>query len=195
MCRPKALRTAILFAVIVATLALDQAAGEASEPLVTRVSILERGIYSAESTGLTAAVGTLGAVQHVRRAKLVESTTRIPGRKLVRFGVRYVVHGSPRGAEAEIRMITRLPESELASVLDNRLRHSQSEFKVSARLGSVAYREFLFDDVREVIPGEWVFEFWFGARKIGEQKFCVYDVEVEHPIGRDGCSTVVALVP
>ena len=195
MCRTKTFRTAFLFIVIVAVLALGQAAGVASEPLVARVSIVERGVYSAESTGLTAALGTLGAVQHVRRAKLVESTTRIPGRKLVRFGVRYVVHGSPHGAEAEIRMITRLPESEPVSVLDNRLRHSQSEYKVSARLGSVAYREFLFDDGREVIPGEWVFEFWFGTRKVGEQKFCVYDVKAQHPIGPYGCSAVVALAP
>lgn len=103
MCRPKAFQTVVPFAAIVAVLALGQAAGEASEPLVIRVSILERGIYSAESTGLTAAVGTLGAIQHVRKVKLVESTTRIPGRQMVRFGVRYVVHGTPRGAETEIR--------------------------------------------------------------------------------------------
>lgn len=192
MCRSKGLSNAFSVAVIVATLSLGQAAGDASEPLVTRVSILERGIYSAESTGLVAAVGTLGAVQHVRKAKLVESTTHIPGRKLVRFGVRYVVHGVPRGAEMEIRLITRFPNSEPTIAHNNQLPHSQGEYKIRTRLGSIGYREFLFDDPREIIPGEWAFEFWFGAKKIGEQKFCVYDVEAKNP---HPCAAVIASLP
>lgn len=129
-------------------------------------------------------------MQRVRNAKLVESTTRIPGRKLVRFGVRYIVRGVPQGAEAEIRMVTRFPDSRPARADYNRLRHLQSEYTVRSLLGSVAYREFLFDDIREVVPGEWAFEFWFGTSKVGEQKFCVYDVG--QPIGRDGCAAVVA---
>src|SRR5581483_10123861 len=109
---PKASRegsaqVAFFASTVVAVLLLGHTGSSAGGPLVKRVSILERGIYAATSTGLTAAIGTLGAVQHVRNVKLIESTTRIPARKLVRFGVRYVVHGVPRGAEVEIRMITR----------------------------------------------------------------------------------------
>lgn len=56
-------------------------------------------------------------------------------------------------------MITRFPDSGPASVPDNRLQYLQSKYKVRTRFGSVAYREFLFDDPHEIIPGEWMFEF------------------------------------
>lgn len=180
-------------AALIAVLVLGHTIGNASEPVIERVAILERGIYSAESTGATAAIATLGAVQRVRNAKLVESTTRIPGRRMVRFGVRYVVHGAPLGAETEIRLVTRFPDREPAGASDHRMRHLYSEYKIRSVLGSAAYREFLFDDVREIVPGEWVFEFWFGTRKVGEQKFCVYDVARENP--GDGCLAAVASLP
>lgn len=199
MCGPKGHPTgsayrAFVSAALASILLLGHAASGASEPLIRQVAIVERGIYLAEPTGQTATVGTLGAVQHIRNAKLVESTTQIPGRKMVRFGVRYVVHGVPRRAQVEIRMVTRFPDSRTPGPDHDRLKDLQSEYVVQIPLGTVGYRDFLFDDVREIIPGEWSFEFWFGASKVGEQKFCVYEVTVKRRARSDGCVAAVALL-
>lgn len=160
----------------------------AAEPEVRRVSIIEHGIYSSEPTGIAAAIGTLGIVRQVRNPKLVANTTLIPGRRSVRFGVRYEVHGVPPGAEAELKLITRFPSDQLGKSL-----HPPSEYLMRLKIGSTAYREFIFDSDHEVIPGEWTFEFWYGSRKIGAQKFCVYEADPSRPSGRAGCSAAIAL--
>ena len=157
-----------------------------SEPLVQRVSIVERGLFSAQPTGLAAAISTLGIVQQVRNPRLIESTTLIPGRRLVRFGVRYRLHGAPQGAQVNLKLITRFPVDALGT---GRATRSPSEFVVRALVGSIAYREFVFDDDSEVIPGEWSFEFWHGSTKLGEQIFCVYDTQSsQKPAEAFGCS-------
>jgi len=172
---------------LIAAFALVPTATDASEPLVGRVSIMERGIYSSEPTGLAAAIGTLGIVQRMRNPKLIESTTRIPGRRLVRFGVRYMVHGAPPGAEAEIKLTTRFPDGGPGQTM-----RPPSEYKMRLRMGSSAYREFVFDNDDEVITGEWKFEFWHGARKLGEQKFCVYEIDTTQPAESAECSMEMA---
>lgn len=191
----QALRRSLVFgsAGLLVVLALDHASG--SGPTVERVSILERGIYSAESTGSIAALGTVGYVEKVRNAKLLENTTSIPGRKALRFGVRYFVSGVPNGTEVELRLVTRFPGEGLTVGVDERTRHLHSEYKMRMALGSTGYREFQFNDKREIVAGEWTFEFWFGSRKVGEQKFCVYDAEAEQPTGRHRCSAMVAALP
>jgi len=178
-------------AAFLVALLLGPIVASASGTRVVRVAILERGIYAAKVSGSTAVIGTLGHVQSVRNARLVESTTSIPGRTAVRFGLRYVVHGIPKGAEVELRLTTRFPDEGILT--SDERRHLQSEYKMTIAIGSVGYREFQFHDVSEIIPGEWVFEFWFGPAKVGEQKFCVYDPSgVERTEKRLGCSPLVA---
>ena len=92
------------------------------------------------------------------------------------------------GAEAALKLITRFPSDQLVKSLD-----PPSEYMMRLKIGSTAYREFIFDSDHEVIPGEWTFEFWYGSRKIGAQKFCVYEADPSRPSRRAGCSAAIAL--
>lgn len=179
----------LAYLALTAALAFGASSASASEPLVRRISIIEHGIYVSETTGTAAAVGTLGIVQRVRAPRLVENTTVIPGRRSVRFGVRYLVRGLPLGAEAEIRCITKFP-ADIATGVE---RLPLSEYRIRVPVGSVAYREFIFDHDEEIVPGEWIFEFWHRRKKLGEQKFCVYRLDGPLANRRGECSSAIAL--
>ena len=139
---------------------------------VSKAAVLERGVYRAASEPYPVSQSSLGPVAKVRNASLVQSTTTIPARLFTRFGLRYAITGFPPGARVDIKVITRFPE---AGLQDPRTgtRHHQSEYTIDAKIGTQAYREFKFDHPWEMVPGEWVFEFWHGDRLLGAQKFCV----------------------
>lgn len=165
---------AFLFAVLSASATASQ------EYHAERVSVLERGIFQAGSRGMPTIRSSFGPVTRVRDVSLIQSTTTIPARKSMRFGLRYVITGSPIGASVEIRLVTRFPETGLLDPISG-VRHYRSEYNVRSAIGAPAYREFLFDQSWEIVPGEWAFEFWQGGRSIGMQKFCVVDAESASP--------------
>lgn len=169
---PYALRAAAasLFAILTAS------ASQSEEYRVDRVSVLERGIFEASNHGPPIGHSRFGPVTNVRGVSLVQSTATIPARKSLRFGLRYVITGAPAGAPVKIRLVTRFPEPGLPDPVSG-VRHYQSEYTIRGAIGSPAYREFRFDQSWELVPGEWIFEFWQGGRNIGTQRFCVVDAE------------------
>ena len=161
---------AVLFAI------LPVSAGLSDEFRVERVRVLERGIFHASSGNLPIAHSSLGAVANVRNASLVRSTTTIPARQSLRFGLRYVVEGAPAGARVELRLVTVFPEPGLLDPASG-VRHYESEYTIRGSIGTQAYREFMFDHTWEIVAGEWIFEFWHDGRKVGSETFCVLDAE------------------
>lgn len=169
---PYALRFAwvFLFAVLLAS------ASRSEEYRVDRATVLERGIFQASSRGLATGHSSFGPVTNVRDVSLIQSTTTIPARKSLRFGLRYVITGAPVGAPVDIRLVTRFPAEGLLDPVSG-VRHHQSEYTIQGIIGAPAYREFMFDRSWEIVSGEWVFEFWQAGRNIGMQRFCVRDAE------------------
>ena len=155
---------------------LASSVSQADKHRVDRISVLERGIFHAQSSRAPIGHSRLGPVTKVREVSLVRSTTTIPARKSLRFGLRYVIDGVPAGAKVEIKLVTRFPEAGLLDTITG-VRHHESEYTIPHIVGAPAYREFRFDRSWEIVPGEWAFEFWHGGRKIGMQKFCVLDTD------------------
>lgn len=135
------------------------------------VVVAEKGIYRADASVVESATG----VRRVRNAKLVQATTDIPARLGVRFGLRFALQGVPIGAPAKLELVTRFPRQGLVQhpggvVFEHR-------YVVEVNVGVPQYRDFQFDEHYELVTGRWVFEFWHSGRKIGEQRFCVYDTD------------------
>lgn len=170
MTAPHAWAAGAMFAILLGS------SSPADEYRVDRVSVLDRGIFQASSGDLPSGHSSFGPITKVRGVSLVRSTTTIPARKSLRFGLRYVITGVPRGAPVEIRLVTRFPETGLLDPVSG-VRHYQSEYAIRGAIGVPSYREFMFDQSWEIVPGEWIFEFWQGGRNIGMQKFCVIDAE------------------
>jgi len=156
----------------VAALAASPSAARSDQHQVYKATVLERGVYQAGSEPYAIAQSSAGPVTKVRNATLVHSTTMVPARRFIRFGVRYAVTGFPPGARVDIKLVTRFPEPGLRDPTTG-LRHHHNEYSMAALIGAQAYREFKFDHPWEMVPGEWVFEFWHGDRLLGAQKFCV----------------------
>lgn len=139
---------------------------------VEGVSIVERGIYTAVDAGPPVLRGSLGPISRIERASLIQSTDIIPARKSLRFGLRYVIDGSPHRSAVDIKLVTRFPDTGLLDPSTG-IRHLSSEYTITGQVGVVAYRDFQFDAMWEIVPGEWIFEFWKAGRKVGSQTFCV----------------------
>lgn len=91
-----------------------------------------------------------------------------------------------------MRLVTRFPEAGLLDS-DTGRRHYKSEYIVRGAIGTLAYWMFRFDRSWEIVPGEWIFEFWHADRNIGSQRLCVLDAEAAPP-GRqpaESCESVV----
>ena len=173
----KPMMTALSAFGAVAILVLVPSVSRSDGHHVGKAAILERGIFQAVNEGWSLSYSTVGPVRKVRDVSLTSSTTVIPARRSARFGVRYIITGAPVGARTEINIVTRFPDVGLHNP-NTGVRHQKSEYTIQAVIGKPAYREFRFDQSWEMVPGEWVFEFWHAGRKLGEQKFCVIrDVE------------------
>ncbi len=157
---------------------------------VESVSIVERGIYTAIDAGPFVRRGSLGPVSRIARASLLRSTDVIPARKSLRFGLRYVLEGTPQGSAVDIKLVTRFPDPGLLDPSTG-IKHLSSEYTITGQVGVVAYREFQFDESWEIVPGEWVFEFWQSGRQVGSQTFCIVNSLAKE--GRTGqpCSVLM----
>jgi hypothetical protein len=159
------LRIAVATVVCAASLA-------GAQPLrIDRVQILERGIYHAQPDMTRGRVNNPWPVRDVR---LITATSDIPMRRHLRFGVRYILLGRPSGAPVAVDLVTRYPAP---GRLDptTKERRLESRYQLTIPIGGTRYRDFQLVEDEEFIPGIWVFEFWSGARKLGEQSFCVFD--------------------
>lgn len=176
----------ILRIAFVAALAASPSAARSDQHQVYKAAVLERGVYQAGSEPYAIAQSSAGPVTKVRNATLVHSTTTIPVR-FIRFGVRYAVTGFPPGALVNIKLITRFPDPGLRDPRTG-VRHHRGEYSITALIGAQAYREFKFDHPWEMVPGEWVFEFWHGDRLLGAQKFCVVKEVRDGPEDSTNCA-------
>lgn len=170
---------------MIGTAALIFCASGGTAPLaqdirVDGVSIIERGVYRGRSGARSVAQSHFGAVVDVQDVTLVNSTTTIPARKWLRFGLRYVLTGAPQGATLDLRLVTRFPDPGLLDPASG-VRHFESAYAIRSAIGVPSYREFHFDHAWEIVAGEWVFEFWHGARLIGSQRFCVFEADKGGP--------------
>lgn len=172
-----AVRRKRLLGIAVALLFAGEPVAALSQDIqVDGVSVIERGVFRGRGGGRPVAESHLGAVANVRDITLLHNTTTIFASKGLRFGVRYLINGTPKRAELDLRLVTRFPLAGLFDPVGN-LRHHNSAYGLRALIGVPSYREFMFDHEWEIVPGEWIFEFWHGERLIGSQRFCVLDGE------------------
>ena len=145
-----------------------------------RVQITWAGTYTGDR--VSSRSGADGVIQHeLSNVFLIKSTTRIPARRGIRFGVRYSVSGVPASAIVELRRVLRYPAPG-ASTPTSKSLIPTDEIEVQCAAGTECITGYGLDQPWEVIPGRWTFEFWSGDRLLAEQSFTVLRPgEVENP--------------
>jgi hypothetical protein len=154
------------FAICLAAVSTPAAAQEAT---VGTFQVVEAGIYTRDI--ISSSVDAQGVRQNViSNPKLALSTTRIPLKLGVSFGFMFKVSGTPDGAVITVRKETHYPApgarppGSSAPLLVN-------TGATRVALNTVRYSGYTLAEPWELIPGKWIFSFWLGDRKLGEQEF------------------------
>ncbi len=140
---------------------------------VQRIEIVEYGLYSVDVTAKKddpgSATGDRATVTNVRH---VETTTTIPARVGIEFGLRYKVYGQPNGATIQLKQVDLIPQPGLRNPNTGNT-SVRSEIVASPKVGEISYIGWHFDNPWELVPGTWVMELWQEHRKLASQSFNV----------------------
>lgn len=140
---------------------------------VLGVEIVDYGIYTAETTKRVGE-GITGKGLHVSKSfHFTHRTTKIPATLNIRFGLSYIVKGSPMGETIELKQITLFPISGVKNPRTQKVLHI-SERSFPRVIGEKYGVGYTFDEPWEAVPGIWVIQLWYGDRKLTEQIFNVY---------------------
>ena len=153
---------------LISLLALLLGVGAAQAQTVDRLEITDFGTYKVEpgnkrenAEGLKTTIA--------RRVEHLESTTTIPARIGISFGVRYKIVGEPDNAEVTLRKVISFPPPGLQPSRGKIM--PQSESKVETMIGETAADLYTLEDNFELVPGVWTVELWDGERKLLTQSF------------------------
>ena len=114
-----------------------------------------------------------GVIQNmVLEPKLAKATTIIPARIGISFGFRYRVSGKPPGKTIVVRKETHYPAPG-AKPPGSKAVLTVNSTQTNVRLNNVLFSGYTLAEPWELIPGKWVFSFWLGDRKLGEQEFTI----------------------
>ena len=149
--------------------------GVAAAQTVERIDILESGLYAATTTGTNAAPGTAAGITHVvGQVKFYQQTNRVPARIGTRFGISYVVVGSPQGQSVATRVIWRLPAPGLRNPKTGNVYRETTEDTTKAIGSRDSLTGYRFDEEWELVPGDWTLELWVGGRMLATRTYTVY---------------------
>jgi hypothetical protein len=146
------------------------AATGAQTPRIERIHIVERGIYRAETVSRDQRAEQQGFINTVQNPQLINATESIIGQVGVRFGLRYIAIGVV--GDARLNLLISFPPPGQRDPATGQT-YFQSELTVRPTANDINYWEYHFEHDWEIVTGTWTFEFWFGGRKLAEQRFCV----------------------
>jgi len=143
----------------------------AQPPSVEGIDITNRGIYEIEVKKKIDDENLVGSYRDiVTNIRRIKTTTNIPARLCISFGLEYIIVGAPSGVEIPIKMVTRFPKQGLYNP-DTKLTVHWNETVVNRTIGKAHFRSYTLDKEWEVVPGVWTFELWYQGRRLVEQMF------------------------
>ena len=153
-------------------IALTVSIGFATADSGPTVKVLEHGTYSSSpgvTVGLTRQGLTHGAMDHIEQ---IESTRIVVGQLGNQFGFRYRLSGFPDGASVLLRMKMKFPPPGMVAP-GKSVPFLEDEYTALKAAGANSWTTWTFDDRSQIVPGIWVFEIWYGDKKLAEEKFTV----------------------
>ena len=148
----------------------------ADDARIDRVDLVAAGFYDAASAKVAATIAAPtaagGKTNQLADVALMSEPPADTARVGIGFGVRFRSSGEPRGAQATLRSVWKIPAPGLHNPNnDNTYRESVVDFTTA--IGSVHWRGYGLDQPWEVVPGTWTIEIWQGDRKLLEHSFTI----------------------
>jgi len=152
-----------LAALTLALLVTGPALGQA--PVISKVELQACGVYERtverREDDARSASGKRTIVQDHR---LVNETTRIPGRVGLHFGCQVVLQGAPADGLATFRAVLRLPPG---------ARREELSGSQAYNIGEPGHVGYTFGSGDALAYGEWTLQIWVDERKLAEKTFVV----------------------
>lgn len=141
---------------------------------VNSASILSAGIidYEKVSERSVETVST-GKVETIQNIIIVEETDIIPHRKGIRFGIRYIINGSPQGTVVPVTIKAIHPPmlnkstGEMTEV---------SEWQSNSKIGVPRHFGHGYEEEGDMPQGKYTFQVYYQGKKMLEKSFIVKDV-------------------
>jgi hypothetical protein len=150
------------------------------------------GLFRADVVGTTEQPDTaIGRTNQLAGVKKLQSTTIVPARLGVSFGLEYRLTGDRDGDLATIKIVVVPPKAGLLNPATAKRVHRETWRPSTVVVGAPTLIGYKLEHDWEVVPGLWRFEIWQGARKLAEQSFCLVpepgSPESEKLSGEDRC--------
>jgi hypothetical protein len=115
----------------------------------------------------------IGRTNQLGNVQKLQTTTTVPARRGVSFGLEYSISGPAAGSSATIQIAVVPPKAGLLNPATQRRLYRETWRPSSGVVGSPSLVGYSLEHDWEVVPGLWRFEILLGGRKIGEQVFCL----------------------
>ena len=155
--------------VLAISLLMFASQSSAEEPQVRNIEFTHVGIYVA---GIQSKETKANGIDRnvYSNPRFVQSTRVVPAKIGVTFGFEFRISGVPDGAIVTVRKETRYPSPGAKPPGHSKRVPSDTEDLTETLNKSSAYY-YTLEQPWELLPGRWVFQFWSGDRKLGEQAF------------------------
>jgi hypothetical protein len=165
---------AVLRTLAVAVLLVACSVGSRAEPSAAEAQILWTGLFQANIVGAVEQPNTaIGRTNQLGNIEKLETTTTVPARLGVSFGLEYKLAGAPEGGTATIQIMVIPPKAGLLNPATQRRLYRETWRPSPVTIGAPTMIGYSLERDWEVVPGLWKFEIWQGNRKLGEQSFCL----------------------
>jgi hypothetical protein len=143
---------------------------------IDRIDLIAAGFYDAAAAKVVSTIpgpsAAGGKTNQLADVALTNETPADTARVGIGFGVRFRSAGEPRGAQATLRSVWKIPEPGIRNP-DNGTTYRESVADFTTAVGAVHWRGYGFDKPWEVVPGTWTIEIWQGDRKLLEHSFTI----------------------
>lgn len=152
---------------------------------IEALQVVEVGLFRARTTGHSPAPQAVGeSTNIIENVVFYASTTKVPARQGIRFGIRFRLVGTPSGQRMPLRIVWRIPEPGIQDPGTGTLYREGSSESIGI-VGEESMSGYSFDEPWEIRCGDWVQEIWFGNRKLLGQTFTVEDCQGAPLSGRE----------
>jgi len=148
----------------------------AEEARIDHIDLVAAGFYDAATAKvadtIAAPTAAGGKTNQLADVALMSEPPADTARVGIGFGVRFRSTGEPRGAQATLRSVWKIPAPGIHNP-NNDITYRESVVDFTTAIGSVHWRGYGLDQPWEVVPGTWTIEIWQGERKLLERSFTI----------------------
>lgn len=138
---------------------------------ITQLHIFNWGITQVTREANPSARSNQGVYHFkTRDQRLIQKTQKIPAVRGTSFGIFYQISGMPMGAIEHITIVIHTPQI----TPPGKTPYTSVTYQRTVTIGQQHYSGYTFDEIWEMVPGYWTFQFIYRGQVLNQGTFLVY---------------------